>query len=133
MYISSNGLSGIEDTSVDFVIDYEDLNVGIYRDIANLKSYYGKGLEECNILLTNIPINTENIIVQGKNQDTWCTMICDESIKLIKFKCSEDDTMLHAQGLYTINVIGKFGYSYFNGIKTAQIIIEDYEVNWEDD
>lgn len=60
-------------------------------------------------------------------------MICDESIKLIKFKCPEDDVFLDAQGLYKINVIGKFGYSFFNGIKTAQIIIEDYEVTYEDD
>lgn len=132
-YIKNNGLSGIADIPIDFVIDYEDLNVGIYRDIANLKPYYGKGLEECNILVRNIPVNSEDIVIQGKGQDTWCTMICDESIKLIKFKCPEDDIFLDAQGVYKINVIGKFGYSFFNGIKTAQIIIEDYEVTYEDD
>lgn len=132
-YIKNNGLSGIADAPIDFVIDYEDLNVGIYRDIANLKPYYSKGLEECNILVRNIPVDSEDIVIQGKNQDTWCTMICDESIKLIKFKCPEDDTFLNEQGLYTIDVIGKFSYSYFNSIKTAQIIVEDYEVTYEDD
>lgn len=132
-YIKNNGLSGIADTPIDFVIDYEDLNVGLYRDIAHLKPYYGKGLEECNILVRNIPVDSEDIVIQGKNQDTWCTMICDESIKLIKFKCPEDDTFLNEQGLYTIDVIGKFSYSYFNNIKTAQIIVEDYEVTYKDD
>lgn len=132
-YIKNNGLSGIADTPIDFVIDYDDLNVGLYRDIANLKPYYGKGLEECNVLVRNIPVDSEDIVIQGKGQDTWCTMICDESIKLIKFKCPEDDTFLNEQGLYTIDVIGKFSYSYFNNIKTAQIIIEDYEVTYEDD
>ena len=88
-YIKNNGLSGIADTPIDFVIDYEDLNVGIYRDIANLKPYYGKGLEECNILVRNIPVDSEDIVIQGKNQDTWCVTICDEAIKIIKFKCPE--------------------------------------------
>lgn len=132
-YIKNNGLSGIADTPIDFVIDYDDLNVGLYRDIANLKPYYGKGLEECNVLVRNIPVDSEDIVIQGKNQDTWCVTICDEAIKIIKFKCPENDTFLNEQGLYTIDVIGKFSYSYFNNIKTAQIIIEDYEVIWEDD
>lgn len=132
-YIEEMELTGIADTPVDFEIDYDDLNISLFRDIAELKPYYATGLKECNVLVKNIPINADDIIIQGKGQDTWCTMICDESIKLIKFKCPEDDVFLDAQGLYKINVIGKFGYSFFNGIKTAQIIIEDYEVIWEDD
>lgn len=127
-YIEEMELTGIADTPVDFEIDYDDLNISLFRDIAELKPYYATGLKECNVLVKNIPINADDIVIQGKGQDTWCTMICDESIKLIKFKCPEDDVFLDAQGVYKINVIGKFGYSFFNGIKTAQIIIEDYEV-----
>lgn len=132
-YIRECNLVGIADTPIDFEIDYEDLDISVFRDIAELKPYYATGLKECNVLIKNIQINAEDVIIQGKNQDTWCTMICDESIKLIKFKCPDDDIFLDANGLYKINVIGKFGYSYFNSIKTAQIIIEDYEVIWEDD
>lgn len=132
-YIRECNLVGIADTPIDFEIDYDDLDISLFRDIAELKPYYATGLKECNVLVKNIPINADDVIIQGKGQDTWCTMICDESIKLIKFKCPEDDVFLDAQGVYKINVIGKFGYSFFNGIKTAQIIIEDYEVTWEDD
>lgn len=132
-YIRELNLVGIADTPIDFEINYEDLDISVFRNIAELKPYYATGLKECNVLIKNIPINAEDVIIQGKNQDTWSTMICDESIKLIKFKCPESDIILNAEGLYTINVIGKFGYSYFNNIKTAQIIIEDYEVTWEDD
>ena len=127
-HIRKYNLVGIADTLIDFEIDYDDLDIGVFNDISGLKPYYATGLKECNVLIKNIPINADDIVIQGKNEDTWCTMICDESIKLIKFKCPEDDTMLSAQGLYKINAIGKLSYSYFNGIKTAQIIIEDYEV-----
>lgn len=132
-YIRKYNLIGIADTLIDFEIDYDDLDIGVFNDISELKPYYATGLKECNVLVKNIPINADDIIIQGKNEDTWCTMICDEAIKIIKFKCPENDTFLNEQGLYTIDVIGKFSYSYFNNIKTAQIIIEDYEVIWEDD
>ena len=85
----------------------------------------------CNIygvVIKNIPINADDIVVQGKNQDTWCTMICDDAIKLIKFKCPDDDIFLNAEGDYVTNIIGKLGYNYYNGVKTAQIIVNDYEV-----
>lgn len=132
-YIQEMNLVDVGDIPVDFEIDYNDLDINLFRDIAELKPYYATGLKECNVIVKNIPINADDIVIQGKGQDTWCTMICDESIKLIKFKCPEDDVFLDAQGVYKINVIGKFGYSFFNGIKTAQIIIEDYEVTYEDD
>lgn len=127
-YIRFNNLVGIADTPVDFEIEYDDLDMALFANVASLKSYYATGLKECNIVVKNVPINADNITVQGKELNSWFTMLCDESIKLIAFKCDTDDTILKLDKDITVNILGKFGYSYFNGIKTAQIIVNDYEV-----
>ena len=127
-YIRANGLSGITETLVDFEIDYEDFDLALFTDIANLKPYYGQKIDECKVVIKDIPVNAEDIVIKGENQNTWSVKICDEAIELIKFRCPEEDTFLNAEGMYTINILGKIGYSYFKGIKTAQIIVEDYEV-----
>lgn len=132
-YIREMNLTGIADKPVDFEIEYDDLDMSLFANIASLKSYYATGLKECNIVVNNIPINADDVVIKGKDSNTWSVMICDETIELIKFRCPENDELLNGLGMYKINIIGKFGYSFFKGIKTAQIIVEDYEVVWEDD
>lgn len=127
-YIKEMNLVGIADKAVDFEIEYDDLDMSLFTSIASLKSYYATGLKECNIVVNNIPINTDDVVIKGKDSNTWSVMICDETIELVKFRCPENDELLNGLGMYKINIIGKFGYSFFKGIKTAQIIVEDYEV-----
>lgn len=127
-YIRTNNLAGIADKPIDFEIEYDDLDMSLFTSIASLKSYYATGLKECNIVVNNIPINADDIVIKGKDSNTWSVMICDETVELIKFRCPENDELLNGLGTYKINIIGKFGYSFFKGIKTAQIIVEDYEV-----
>lgn len=127
-YIKEMNLVGIADKPVDFEIEYDDLDMSLFTSIASLKSYYATGLKECNIVVNNIPINADDVVIKGKDSNTWSVMICDETIELIKFRCPENDELLNGLGMYKINIIGKFGYSFFKGIKTAQIIVEDYEV-----
>lgn len=127
-YIKEMNLTGIADKPVDFEIEYDDLDMALFMSIASLKSYYATGLKECNIVVNNIPINTDDVVIKGKDLNTWSVKICDESIELIKFRCPESDELLNSSEDYKINILGKFGYSFFKGIKTAQIIVEDYEV-----
>ncbi|MCM1008335.1 MAG: DHH family phosphoesterase [Ruminococcus flavefaciens] len=137
-YIIKHDLIGEAVSYADFVIDYENFHIGIFNDIASLKSYYGNSIDECNVVIKNIPVTADNITIQGKSEDSWCIMICDESVKLVKFKCSDDDYILNfgkedksgfADILSYINVIGKLSYNYYKGIKTAQIIVDEYEVS----
>ena len=124
-YIKINKLQDIGVKKIDFEIDYEDLE-SAYYNIVNLKPYYGYCIDECNVVVKNIPIG--DIEIKGEAQNTWSVKVCDEAIELIKFRCPEHETMLQLKGNCTINIIGKMAYSYFKGIKTAQIIIDDYEV-----
>lgn len=136
-YIIKHNLIGKAVNYVDFVIDYDYFDIGIFNDIAALKPYYGNSIDECNVVIKDIPVTADSITIQGKNEDSWNVMICDESIKLVKFKCDEDDYVLNfgkedKSGLTDIisyiDVIGKLSYNYYKGIKTAQMIIDEYEV-----
>ncbi len=128
-YIREMNLIGIADKSVDFEIEYDDLDMALFTSIASLKSYYATGLKECNIVVNNIPINADDVVIKGKDLNTWSVKICDESIELIKFRCPESDELLNSSEDYKINILGKFGYNFYNGIKTAQIILEKYEIH----
>lgn len=128
-YIKEMNLTGIADKPVDFEIEYDDLDMALFTSIASLKSYYATGLKECNIVVNNIPINADDVVIKGKDLNTWSVKICDESIELIKFRCPESDELLNSSEDYKINILGKFGYNFYNGIKTAQIILEKYEIH----
>lgn len=145
-YIRELNLVGIADTPVDFEIDYDNLNMGIFRDIAELKPYYGQEIKECNVVIKNVPIYPSEITVQGKEQNSWCNYILDESIKIVAFKRDDTDKLLtmgkeikaskekglplpdYADKPVYVDILGKMGYSHYKGIKTAQIIIENYSI-----
>lgn len=103
-YIKEMNLVGIADKPVDFEIEYDDLDMSLFTSIASLKSYYATGLKECNIVVNNIPINADDVVIKGKDSNTWSVMICDETIELIKFRCPENDELLNGlactEGLY---------------------------------
>lgn len=127
-YIRKNNLAGISDTLVDFEIDYEDFDIRVFNDIASLKPYYATGLKESKVVIKNIPISPDDVTVQGKESNSWFVMLCDDSIKLVAFKRDIGDTILNLDSNININVVGTIGYSYYKGIKTAQIIVQGYEV-----
>ena len=132
-YIQTNKLQDIGEVKVDFEIEYEDFDIGVFTDIAKLKPYYGCCLNESIVVIKNILVIPSEVIIQGKDSNSWVIMLCDETIKLVAFKRNMDDYILNLPNeedtiLTYINIIGKIGYSYYKGIKTAQIIVDDYEV-----
>lgn len=115
---------------VDFVIDADDLNVSFIRDINNLKSYYGQGFTEPFVCVKNIEFNSDDVIVMGKDKNSWKVIINDD-IAIIKFKCKEDDKILSIKSNKNvkIDIIGKCSISEYKGILTPQLIIYDYQLN----
>lgn len=116
--------------TVDFVIDADDLDVSLIRDINNLKSYYGQGFTEPFVYVKNIEFNSNDIIVMGKNNNSWKTIINDD-IAIIKFKCKEDDKILNIERNKDVrmDIVGKCSISEYKGIWTPQIIVSDYQLN----
>ena len=123
-------VDAIKTYSVDFVINADDLDVSFIRDINNLKSYYGQGFKEPFVCVKNIEFNSNDIVVMGKDNNSWKVIINDD-IAIIKFKCKEDDKILNIESNkdVKIDIIGRCSISEYKGILTPQIIISGYQLN----
>jgi len=118
---------------IDFEIDAENLTVDIFKDMNELYDYYGNGIEESLVLIKNIPLNSNDIEILGKTEDTW-KLLYNNEIQFIKFKNDENDIILKTRKndwsgeKLMINAICKLSISQFGGINIPQAIIVDYEV-----
>jgi single-stranded-DNA-specific exonuclease len=120
--------------SVDFIVDLSDLNMSFVKEMDDLKYIYGQGINEALVAIENLKISRSDIQLMGKNSDTW-KYIWNDEITFIKFKCGENDKIIewindswNSEDEITITVVGKCGINNYNGILTAQIIVEDYMI-----
>lgn len=84
---------------------------------------FGQGNDEPMILVENIP--AQNFKLVGADKNT--VNISFNGIKYVKFK---DDNLANALKLNdksTINIIGRASINDWNGIRTPQIMITDWE------
>lgn len=116
----------------DFIIDIEELDVSLIREIDNARWIWGTGIKEPKIAIENIHIKRKDIKIQGKNYDSVMFMI--DNIKFVQFKMSEDDALLEWASSWdgdeedeiVINIVGEVEISEYKGIYTPQVkIIEN--------
>lgn len=118
---------------VDFILEAEELDTRLIKELNDLKGIYGHGIPESLLVTKNIVVNKNDINIMGKNNDTFSFLLNDE-IKFIKFKADKNDVMMTWLNNWEdkadnviINVIGKCGLNNFRGILNPQVIIMDYE------
>lgn len=115
---------------VDFIFGEKDLQEQIAFDIASLKDYWGKDVEESLILIKDLKVTYGSKTLMSKDKNPTLKFVIN-NISYIKFKSGEDEFNRIAPNEFTstiIDVIGKCNINEYNGSVTAQIIIEDYEV-----
>ena len=118
---------------IDFEISIENLSVEIIKDMNELYDYYGNGIEESLVLVKNIPVNTTNIELMGKTEDTW-KFLYNNEIQFIKFKNNKDDAIMKARqndwsgANLKINAICKLSMNEYGGVRIPQCIVVDYEI-----
>jgi single-stranded-DNA-specific exonuclease len=118
---------------VDFIVDINDLDIRLIKEIDELKYFYGQGIDETRLVIKDVEFNKNNINIKGKNNDTWEYIFNDE-ITFIKFKCQDDDIVLkwlndweNDEENIIVDVIGKCGFNNYNGILKPQVIVDTYE------
>ena len=122
-------------TLCDFVLDIEELSVGLILEIDQYNWLWGTGLKEPKIAIENIVINRSDIHVQGKNFNSIAFMIND--IKFVQFNMAENNPLLEWASAWDgddndtmeINVVGKASVNEYKGVYTPQIMIEDFQIN----
>lgn len=117
---------------VDFEIDFEDFDIRFIRDIDRLADYYGTGLKEPKVIVTNIILQKNQGLLMGTDRTTW-KFITDDNIAFIKFGNTENDKVKQwlesdSQSELMITAYCEIGFNEYNGVLTPQAKIKDYEV-----
>ena len=117
--------------NVDFDMNIEELDVTFIKTVDDMKHIFGQGLKEPLVHIKNIPVSRNEVMVMGKNKDTW-KIISIDGYAFVKFKVAKDDAILNEYNngsddyIGEIDVIGTVSVNNFNGILTPQINIKEY-------
>lgn len=122
--------------TVDFSLDYDELDIRFIREIDSLKNFFGTGIKEPIVHISNVVLAKNQGVLIGKTGTTW-KFIDDNEIVFLKFTNPEDDPVLNflnddeAEGEDKIvikDLIGKVGFNDFGGILSPQVQVLMYEV-----
>ena len=114
---------------VDYIYDGDNVNPQNIIDIANLEDLWGKDMDEPFIAIENLKVTQDMVTLMSPDKKPTLKITLPNKVALIKFgSCQEEYESLLAEGYIQINVIGRCNKNVWNGITTAQIFIEDYEV-----
>lgn len=112
---------------VDYVLDSCEAGLDNFlKSLAIHPEYFGNGIEEIEVIINNVPLS--NCFVMGKNKD--CVKIHHNDVDYVRFK---DEDFIEKLSFLdkkntSINVCGKLNLNEWNGVKTIQCNITDYEI-----
>jgi len=115
----------------DFIMDIDDLNVGLIQAIDQAQWIWGKGLQEPVLAIQNIFLTRKDITVQGKNNDSVTFEV--EGIRFVQFKLKDGDPLFDFMNEWNfddneeilLDVVGTCNINTYEGVSTPQFIIED--------
>ena len=116
---------------VDFIFQGADFKGSDILKIAELKSIWGRGVEEPLIAIEDIHVNISNIQLLSKDKNPTLKITLNNGVDLLKFRSSEEEFEKLTSsdlGCVNINVVGKCDRNEWNGRITPQIHVEEYEI-----
>lgn len=113
---------------VDFIWDSANINTQDILTIGSYKKYYGKGVEEPKVAITNINITKDMLTLLEKGPTLKINL--PSGITVIKFRSSEEEykSLYSDLGCVKINVVGTCEINSWGGRQLPQITIVDYEI-----
>lgn len=115
----------------DFIFDINDLSISFIYEVDKYNWLWGTGIKEPKVAVENIQVKRKDIHVQGKNFNSVTFVVND--IKFVQFNMKEDDPLLEWVSAWdgedddqiTLDVVGTVGINAYQGVYTAQFIIEN--------
>lgn len=107
-------------TTVNYIIDQNDINASLVKKLAKFNKYVGKGILPCSILLKDL-----DIYAKALKNDTITFDI--NGVKCIKFKTPED--MRNIMNTNKIDIVVVPEINTYNGVEYPQLGILKYEIN----
>lgn len=113
---------------VDFIWDSTAIDTDDILTIGSYKKYYGKGVEEPKVAITNINITKDMLVMLEKGPTLKINL--PSGITVIKFRSSEEEykSLYSDLGCVKINVVGTCEINSWGGRQLPQITIVDYEI-----
>ena len=118
---------------VDFIIDSDDVNIGIIKELSVFPDYLGTKIDELLIAVENISLNKNDFRIVGRKEDTIKFSIND--VEFIEYSCDEKSELYNFlndawndEDYVTFTVVGEPCISEFNGVLTPQISIKDVNI-----
>lgn len=105
------------------------LQMGIFDEFVGHDDLWGKELDKPKFYIYNITVNSKDIKLMGKKQDTLKIIL--DKYEIMFFKLSTNQIEQFQIGLnksLNINLIGTLNINEWRGKKTNQIYVEDFEV-----
>ena len=105
------------------------LQMGIFDEFVGHDDLWGKELDKPRFYVYNIKVNSKDINLMGKNQDTIKIKL--DGYEIMFFKLSMEQIEKFKLGLdkeLNINLIGTLNVNEWRGRKTNQIFTEDFEI-----
>lgn len=118
---------------VDFIVPFENLTDEFIIEVDELKDIWGQGVKESCIAIENINLVVEDIQILGNKSNTIKFEV--DGIEFVKFRVDENDKLLNIYNSWEtditnvkLNVVGRCGLNEWDGVKSMQVIIDDYEI-----
>lgn len=112
---------------VDFIWSTEDLSGYDIFELARGQWIWGQEISKPLVAIKNIKVHPQDIqLMKG----TTLKISLPNGVNLIKFGSSEEeyDSLYSEMGYVTITVIGECKENIWNGIRTPQIEVKDFEI-----
>lgn len=119
--------------TVDFDLNYSDLDIAFIRDVDAIKDFFGTGIKEPLVHISNVTLHKEQGEILGKTGGTW-KFTDDNDIVFIKFGNTTSDKVMRflnqddEDEILIRDMICKVGISEFKGILSPQVQVISYEV-----
>ena len=130
---TNSALDGFDFTpiyNVDFIYKSDELTPDEVIDIAGMKSLWGQGVEEAEIVVEGIKVHKDNIRILSPDKNPTLKIMLPNGINFMKFRSSEEeyDKLYSELGYVTINIVGECERNIWNNKISPQVMIKDYEI-----
>ncbi|SNZ10022.1 single-stranded-DNA-specific exonuclease [Terribacillus aidingensis] len=113
---------------VDFEIPADKIKPLFIKDLHSYREHWGQNVEAPLLAVTDLEVNKDEIYLNGKQKNVIKFTVND--VSYVKFFSNEEEyeeLVSHGDHLI-LTIIGKPDVNEYNGVKTAQVLIEDFEV-----
>ena len=115
----------------DYIWSPIEVSKDIILELANMQDFWGQEIPETSIVIKDIILESYEVTLMSPDKNPTIKITLKDGISLIKFKSSEEEYEEWIKPNKILTIIGKPNINEWNGIKNAQILIDDYELREE--